>query len=77
SIEKNYTDNYITDLNDIDDETIVFAATLAAAHSRARLSGKTAVDYTQRKNIKKPPSAKPGKVIYDDYFTVYVDANTL
>ncbi|MEG1392842.1 MAG: NFACT RNA binding domain-containing protein [Christensenellaceae bacterium] len=66
-----------TDLNDIDDETIVFAATLAAAHSRARLSGKTAVDYTQRKNIKKPPSAKPGKVIYDDYFTVYVDANTL
>ncbi len=63
------------DLNDIDDETIVYAAQLAAAHSRAKQSGKTPVDYTQRKNIKKPPNARPGKVIYDDYFTVYVDAN--
>lgn len=63
------------ELDDIDDETIVFAARLAASHSRAKQSGKTAVDYTQRKNIKKPPNARPGKVIYDDYFTVYVDAN--
>lgn len=64
-----------TDLNDIDDETVVMAAELAAAHSRAKQSGKTAVDYTQRKNVKKPPAARPGKVIYDDYFTVYVDAH--
>lgn len=62
-------------LNDIDDETIVIAAELAAAHSRAKQSGKTAVDYTQRRNVKKPPAARPGKVIYDDYFTVYVDAH--
>jgi predicted ribosome quality control (RQC) complex YloA/Tae2 family protein len=62
-------------LDDIDDETIVMAAELAAAHSRARQSGKTPVDYTQRKNLKKPPSARPGKVTYDDYFTVYVDAH--
>lgn len=62
-------------LDDIDDETIVMAAELAAAHSRARHAGKTPVDYTQRKNLKKPPSARPGKVIYDDYFTVYVDAH--
>lgn len=61
-------------LGEIDDDTIVYAATLAAKHSRARLSGKTPVDYTQRKNIKKPPNARPGKVIYDEYFTVYVDA---
>ncbi len=61
-------------LNDIDDETVVMAAELAAAHSRAKQSGKTPVDYTQRKNLKKPPGARPGKVIYDDYFTVYVDA---
>ena len=33
-----------TDLNDIDDETVVMAAELAAAHSRARQSGKTAVE---------------------------------
>jgi len=62
-----------TDLDDIDDASIVFAASLAAANSRARQSGKTAVDYTQRKNVKKPPASRPGKVIYDDYFTVYVD----
>ncbi len=64
-----------TDLNDIDDETVVMAAELAAAHSRAKQSGKTAVDYTQRRNVKKPPASRPGKVIYDDYFTVYVDAH--
>lgn len=63
------------DLDDIDDETVVMAAELAAAHSRAKQSGKTAVDYTQRKNVKKPPASRPGKVIYDDYFTVYVDAH--
>lgn len=62
-------------LENIDDETVVFAAQLAAAHSRAKQSGKTPVDYTQRRNIKKPPGARPGKVIYDDYFTVYVDVN--
>ena len=62
------------ELDDIDDDTIVMAAELAAAHSRAKQSGKTPVDYTQRKNLKKPPGARPGKVIYDDYFTVYVDA---
>ncbi len=64
-------------LDEIDDETVVYAAQLAAAHSRARQSGKTPVDYTQRKNIKKPPGARPGKVIYDDYFTVYVDADKI
>jgi predicted ribosome quality control (RQC) complex YloA/Tae2 family protein len=61
-------------LDDIDDGTIVYAASLAAHYSRAKQSGKTPVDYTQRKNIKKPPGSRPGKVIYDDYFTVYVDA---
>lgn len=62
------------ELDDIDDKTIVMAARLAARHSRARQAGKTPVDYTQRRNVKKPPASRPGKVIYDDYFTVYVDA---
>lgn len=63
------------ELDDIDDETIEFAARLAASHSRAGRSGKTPVDYTQRRNVKKPPKSRPGKVIYDHYFTVYVDAS--
>ena len=58
-----------------DAQPTVVAAALAGRHSRARHAGKTPVDYTQRKNLKKPPSARPGKVIYDDYFTVYVDAH--
>lgn len=61
-------------LDEIDDQTIVFAAELAAAHSRAKRSGKTPVDYTQRRNVKKPPKSPPGKVIYENYYTVYVDA---
>lgn len=61
------------DINDIDDETIVFAAKLAAKYSSAKLGGKTPVDYTYRQNIKKPPASRPGKVIYDKYWTVYVD----
>ncbi len=62
-------------LNDIDDDSIIMAASLAAKYSRAKNSGKTPVDYAVRKNVKKPPSSKPGKVIYDNYFTVYVNAN--
>lgn len=61
------------DLDDIEDEAIEFAASLAAYYSRAKQSGKTPVDYTQRKNIKKPPASRPGKVIYDNYFTLYTD----
>ena len=30
------------------------------------------VDYTAAKNLKKPVGAKPGKVIYHVYNTVYV-----
>ena len=60
-----------TDINDIDDETIEYAAFLAAKYSAAKLGGKTPVDYTYRANIKKPPASRPGKVIYDKYWTLY------
>ncbi|KAB3535242.1 fibronectin/fibrinogen-binding protein [Alkaliphilus pronyensis] len=52
------------------------AATLAAYYSKGKNSTKVAVDYTQRKNVKKPSGAKPGMVIYDNYQTIYVDALT-
>lgn len=61
------------ELDEIEDSAVEFAASLAAHYSRAKQSGKTAVDYTQRKNIKKPPASRPGKVIYDNYFTLYTD----
>lgn len=48
------------------------AAQLAAYHSKGRDSSQVPVDYTQVKNVSKPAGAKPGKVIYVKYNTVYV-----
>lgn len=62
-----------TPLENIDDASVLMAAGLAAKYSAAKQSGKTPVDYTQRYNVKKPPASRPGKVIYDHYFTLYVE----
>lgn len=56
----------------VDDVTISEAALLAAYHSKGKLSSNVPVDYTQKKNVKKPAGAKPGKVIYDNYKTIYI-----
>ncbi len=57
---------------DVDDDTLVEAAKLAAYYSRARESGNVPVDYTPVKNVKKPAGARPGMVIYPTYQTVNV-----
>ena len=57
---------------DIPRKTITEAAQLAAYYSKARESSQVPVDYTHIKNVKKPAGAKPGKVIYDGYNTIYV-----
>ncbi len=51
---------------------IVKAARIAAWNSRARMSSNVPVDYAPVKNVKKPPGAKPGMVIYDKYRTIIV-----
>ena len=48
------------------------AATLAAYHSGGRDSSQVAVDYTEVRQLKKPNGAKPGKVIYHTYNTMWV-----
>ena len=48
------------------------AAILAAYHSGARESAQVAVDYTEVRQLKKPVGAKPGKVIYHEYNTMWV-----
>ena len=54
-------------------ETAIYeAAQIAAAHSKAKDSSQVPVDYTAVKNVSKPSGAKPGKVIYVNYKTVYV-----
>lgn len=58
---------------EVSDKTLTEAATLAAYYSKARMSAKVPVDYTKRKNVKKPSGAKPGMVIYETNNTAYVD----
>lgn len=52
--------------------TLMQAASLAAYYSQGRESGKTAVDYTMVRNVRKPSGALPGKVIYTEYKTLLV-----
>ena len=51
------------------------AAMLAVWHSSQSNAPKTAVDYTEVRNIKKTNDLKPGMVIYDNYHTVYITAD--
>ena len=57
---------------EVDDDTIVEAAKLAAYYSQARESGNVPVDYTPVKYVKKPAGARPGMVIYSTCRTVNV-----
>lgn len=63
----------IKSIHDVPDRTLIEAATLAAFYSKASQSNKVAVDYTFCQNVKKPNAAKPGMVIYDNYWTIMAD----
>ncbi|MBI2123298.1 MAG: NFACT family protein, partial [Armatimonadetes bacterium] len=52
--------------------TIEQAAAIAADFSTARESRTVAVDYTQRKYVRKPKGAKPGLVTYEREKTIFV-----
>ncbi|WZL74777.1 NFACT RNA binding domain-containing protein [Clostridiaceae bacterium 35-E11] len=56
----------------IPDQTILEAAEIAAFYSKAKQSSNVPVDYTEVKNVKKPSSAKPGMVIYENQKTLYI-----
>lgn len=57
----------------VPDRTLEEAASLAAYFSKASDSQKVPVDYTFRSNVKKPSGARPGMVIYDNYWTIMVN----
>ena len=59
-------------LKGFDVEIVGQAAILAAYHSGGRESSQVAVDYTEVRSLKKPAGAKPGKVIYHTYNTMWV-----
>lgn len=56
----------------ISDTALEEAACIAAVNSTAKDSTTAPVNYTLAKNLKKPVGAKPGKVIYHTYNTMYV-----
>lgn len=62
----------VADKKEITDTSIYEAACISAYYSKAQNSSSVAVDYTLVKNVKKPVGAKPGKVIYNTYNTIYV-----
>ena len=51
-----------------------YAAGIAVWFSSVRDRGKAEVDFTQVRNLKKPPAAAPGFVIYHVYKTIYAKA---
>lgn len=55
-----------------DEHSILEAAMLAAYYSSAKNSENVAVDYAQRKYVKKPSGAKPGFVIYTHQTTLFI-----
>ena len=61
-----------TDGKEVSDDAIFEGAMLAAYFSKSKMSAQVPVDYTKKKNIKKPNGAKPGMVIYETNSTVYV-----
>lgn len=60
---------------EVPDRTLTEAACIAAYYSRARESQKVPVDYTQVRNVKKPPGARPGMVTYSRFQTAFVSPN--
>jgi predicted ribosome quality control (RQC) complex YloA/Tae2 family protein len=56
----------------VSDTALIEGAKLAAYYSKAKTSANVPVDYTERKNVKKPSGAKPGMVIYFTNKTIYV-----
>lgn len=61
-----------TEGKEVPDKTIFEGAMLAAFFSKSKMSSQVPVDYTKKKNVKKPNGAKPGMVIYDTNNTIYV-----
>lgn len=60
---------------ELDLPDILFAAHLAAAHSKARGSSNVPVDYTRIKFVWRPKGAPSGQVQYTDQKTVFVDGD--
>ncbi len=62
-----------TGLGSVPDRVFEEAASLAAYYSSGRQAPKVEIDYTERKNLRKPPQAKPGYVIYHTNYSMMAE----
>ena len=62
-----------TNGEELPDRTFEEAARLAAYYSKGRQAPKVEIDYTQKKNLKKPGGAKPGFVIYHTNYSMIAE----
>ncbi|NDL66266.1 Rqc2 family fibronectin-binding protein [Anaerotalea alkaliphila] len=58
---------------EVPDRAFEEAAALAAHYSKAEASAKVAVDYTLKKNLKKPAGSPPGFVIYHTNYSMVIE----
>ncbi|MCL2861905.1 MAG: NFACT family protein [Firmicutes bacterium] len=75
-VKSDFGSHVIIENNSFDfppDEVIVRAAELAAYYSKAKGSGKTGVDYTFIKNVKKLKDGGPGKVTMTTFWTLLAE----
>lgn len=64
-----------TNNEELPDRTFEEAAKLAAYYSKGRDQEKVEIDYTQKKNVKKPGGAKPGFVVYYTNYSMFIDSD--
>ncbi len=57
------------------DRTFEEASRLAAHYSKAKGQDKVEIDYTEKKNIKKPNGGKPGFVVYYTNYSMVIDSD--
>lgn len=62
-----------TNNQELPDRTYEEAAKIAAFYSKGRNQEKVLIDYTQRKNVKKIPGAKPGFVVYNTNYSMAIE----
>ena len=58
---------------ELPDRTFEEAGKLAAYYSKGRQVPKVEIDYTQKKNLRKPTGGKPGFVVYYTNYSLLIE----
>lgn len=63
--------------DELPDRTFEEAGKLAAYYSRGRQAPKVEIDYTQKKNLRKPTGGKPGFVVYYTNYSLLIEPDIM